>query len=202
MTGTDSPAAASLLYSATMSLDGFIAGPGGDQSWMTQYLGPNPMVDELIGDIGALLVGARTFGGDDPNRGTDKEGAFSGQWHGPQVVLTHNPPAAPPPGVSFAGDLTNAIRTAKAAAGAKKYVNVLGASVGRQCLEAGLLDEILVLIAPVMLGDGVRLFEHPGGSTVALERISLSQVPLATNLWFRVKSEPQRCGPPTASRDG
>ena len=91
MTGTDSPAAASLLYSATMSLDGFIAGPGGDQSWMTQYPGPNPMVDELIGDIGALLVGARTFGGDDPNRGTDKEGEFSGQWHGPQVVLTHNP---------------------------------------------------------------------------------------------------------------
>lgn len=50
-----------------------------------------------------------------------------------------------------------------------------------------MLDEILVLIAPVMLGDGVRLFEHPGGSTVALERISLSQAPLAANLWFRVK---------------
>ena len=47
-------------------------------------------------------------------------------------MLIHNPPAAPPPGVSFAGDLTNAIRAAKAAAGAKKYVNVLGASVGRQ----------------------------------------------------------------------
>lgn len=42
MTGTDAPAGASLLYSATMSLDGFIAGPGGDQSWMTPYLGPTP----------------------------------------------------------------------------------------------------------------------------------------------------------------
>lgn len=186
MTYTNAPAPARLLYSATMSLDGFIAGPGGDQSWMTRYLGPNPMVDELMGDIGALLVGARTFGGDDPNRGTDKEGAFSGQWHGPQVVLTHNSPAAPAPGVTFAGDLPSAIRAAKAAAGPKKYVNVLGASIGRQCLEAGVLDEILVLIAPVMLGDGVRLFECPGGSTVALERISLSQAPMATNLWFRV----------------
>jgi riboflavin biosynthesis pyrimidine reductase len=186
MTGTDAPAGPSLLYSATMSLDGFIAGPGGDQSWMTRYLGPNPLVDELIDDIGALLVGARTFCGDDPNRGTDKEGAFSGQWHGPQIVLTHNPPATPPAGVSFAEDLSSAIRTAKAAAGSKKYVNVLGASIGRQCLEAGVLDEILVLIAPVMLGDGVRLFEHPGGNTVALERISLSSAPLATNLWFRV----------------
>jgi dihydrofolate reductase len=105
----------------------------------------------------------------------------------PQVVLTHNPTATRSAGVSFAGDLTSAIRTAKAAVGSKKYVNVLGASIGRQCLEAGMLDEILVLIAPVMLGDGVRLFEHPGGRTVALDRIGLSPAPLVTNLWFRVK---------------
>jgi hypothetical protein len=38
-----------MLYSVTMSLDGFIAGPGGDMSWLTDYLGPNPAVDELIG---------------------------------------------------------------------------------------------------------------------------------------------------------
>ncbi len=145
MTGTDSPATASLLYSATVSLDGFIAGPRGDRSWMTPYLGPNPVAGELMGDIGALLAGVRSFGGDDP------------------------------------------IRAAKAAAGANEYVNHLGVSVGRQCLEAGVPDEILVLIAPVMLGDGTGLFEHPGGSTIALERISLSHAPLATNLWFRVK---------------
>ena len=57
---------AKFLYSAAMSLDGFIAGPGGDMSWMTDYLGPNPVVDELITQIGAILVGNRTFGGDDP----------------------------------------------------------------------------------------------------------------------------------------
>jgi hypothetical protein len=39
---------AKFLYSAAMSLDGFIAGPGGDASWMADYLGPNPVVDELI----------------------------------------------------------------------------------------------------------------------------------------------------------
>jgi riboflavin biosynthesis pyrimidine reductase len=55
-----------VLYSVTMSLDGFIAGPGGDMSWLTEHLGPNPMVDEVIGKIGALLVGNRTFRGDDP----------------------------------------------------------------------------------------------------------------------------------------
>jgi dihydrofolate reductase len=60
------------------------------------------------------------------------------------------------------------------------------ASVARQCLEVGLLDEILVCVAPVMLGDGVRLFDHPGGSSVRLERLTLSQAPLATNLWLLV----------------
>ena len=46
---------AKLLYSATMSLDGgFIAGAGGDMSWLTAFLGPDPFVDDLIGDIGAL----------------------------------------------------------------------------------------------------------------------------------------------------
>lgn len=43
---------AKLLYSVTMSVDGFIAGPGGDMSWLAEYLGPNPAVDDLIGDIG------------------------------------------------------------------------------------------------------------------------------------------------------
>jgi riboflavin biosynthesis pyrimidine reductase len=72
-----------MLYSVTMSLDGFIAGPGGDMSWLTEYLGPNPAVDELIGQIGALLVGDRTFRGDDPHKGTVEEGkAFGGRLEG------------------------------------------------------------------------------------------------------------------------
>ncbi|MGI8710483.1 MAG: dihydrofolate reductase family protein [Acidimicrobiales bacterium] len=56
----------------------------------------------------------------------------------------------------------------------------------RQRLEAGLVDEILVILAPVLLGDGVRLFDHPGGTNVKLERISLTIAPAATNLWLRV----------------
>jgi dihydrofolate reductase len=176
-----------LLYSVTMSLDGFITGPGGDMSWMTPYLGPNPIVEEIIGEIGALLVGNRTFRGDDPHRGDpDREGkAFGGGWEGPQFVLTHHAPAEPVPGITFVGDLDTAVAAAKAAAGGK-YVNVLGAAVARQCLEAGVLDEILVLIAPVLLGDGVRLFDRPGGPAVGLERLHLSQAPQASNLWFRV----------------
>jgi dihydrofolate reductase len=176
-----------LLYSVTMSLDGFIAGPGGDMSWLTGHLGgPNPTVDEVIGKIGALLVGNRTFRGDDPYKGTTKEGKpFGGGWTGPQFVLTHHAPRTPVPDVTFVSDLDTAVAAATAAAGTK-YVNVLGASVARQCLNARVLDEILVLIAPVLLGDGVRLFDQPGGANVTLERLSLTHVPHATNLWFRV----------------
>ncbi|MBE1488388.1 dihydrofolate reductase family protein [Plantactinospora soyae] len=177
---------AKLLYSATMSVDGFIAGPGGDMSWMTEYLGPNPAVDELIPRIGALLVGARTFGGDDPYRDTPQEGeAFGGGWSGPQFVLTHHAPEVPVPDVTFVGDLETGVNAAKAAAG-ERYVNVLGADIARQCLAAGVLDEIFISVAPVLLGDGVRLFDQPGGRTVKLERLSLPAAPEATNVWLRV----------------
>jgi dihydrofolate reductase len=177
---------AKILYSASMSLDGFIAGPGGDMSWLTPYLGPDPALDGLAERIGALLVGRRTFSGDDPNRGTDKEGAFSGTWSGPQIVLTHHVPAQAGPDVTYSSDVRGAVELAKAAAGATEYVNVLGAEAARSCLEAGALDEVLVSVVPVMLGDGVRLFQHPGGRTVRLERISVAEGPVATSIWWRV----------------
>lgn len=176
---------AKLLYSASMSLDGFIAGPGGDMSWLSAHLGPNPTADELIGRIGALLIGNRTFGGDDPNRGTDSEGPFGGRWSGPQFVLSHRAPEAETPGVVFVDDLSTAVTAAKAAAG-DKYVNILGADVARQCLQAGLLDEILVFVVPVLLGDGVRLFDQPGGAEVKLEHLSVSTMAHATGIWLRV----------------
>jgi len=177
---------AKTLYSATMSADGFIAGPGGDMSWMTEYLGPNPAASDLIERIGALLIGNRTFRGDDPHRGTEKEGKpFGGGWNGPQFVLTHQVPDVAVPGITFVADLGSALAAAKAAAG-ENYVNILGASVARQCLEAGELDEVFVFVAPVLLGDGVRLFDHKGGTHVGLQRIGISEAPLATGLWFRV----------------
>jgi dihydrofolate reductase len=174
-----------VLYSATMSLDGYIAGADGDMSWLTPYLGPNPQVDALQRRIGALLIGGRTFRGDDPNRGTDKEGAFSGTWTGPSFVVTHDPPADPVDGVEFLPDVEAGLAAAKAAAG-DDYVNILGADIARQCLELGELDEVLAIIAPVFLGDGTRLFQHPGGRRVRLERLSVETVPHATNVWMRV----------------
>jgi dihydrofolate reductase len=179
---------ATLLYSATMSADGYIAGPGGDMSWLAPLAGgEDAAVAALIPRIGSLLVGRRTYGGDDPNRGREGEGEpFGGGWHGPQFVVTHDPPATAPPDIHFVDDLGRAIGAAREAAG-EKYVNVLGAEVARGCLELGELDEVLVLVAPLLLGDGVRLFDHPGGSEIALERIGVEVEPLATHLWFKVR---------------
>lgn len=175
-----------VLYSASMSLDGFIAGAGGDASWMTEYLEPDPVMEDVITQVGALLVGNRTFRGDDPHKGTPKEGKpFGGGWDGPQFVLTHHAPGTPVPGVTFVGDLDSGVAAAKAAAG-DRYVNVLGASVARQCLDAGVLDEILVYVAPVLLGDGTRLFERPGGDSVKLERLRVTEGPRMTGMWLRV----------------
>lgn len=173
-----------VMYSAAMSLDGFIAGPGGDMSWMRPYAGPNPEVDALLPDIGALLIGNTTFHGDDPNKGTDKEGAYGGTWQGPSFVLTHDVDQAVED-VTFVGDLESALAAARDAAG-DRYVSVLGADVARQCLEAGQLDEVLVMVLPVLLGDGTRLFDVPGGRNVALETISVTQAPAGINVWTRV----------------
>ena len=90
---------AKLFYSASMSVDGFIAGPGGDMSWLADYLDPNPVLDDLLGRIGALLVGRRTYGGDDPYRDSPHQGEpFGGGWSGPQFVLTHRLPNESVPG--------------------------------------------------------------------------------------------------------
>lgn len=179
-------ATSKLLYSATMSLDGFIAGPGGDMSWLSDLLlRSDPEIDDLINSIGALLVGKNTFVGDDPNAGTEQEGAYGGQWSGPTIVLTHHPIDEPPdPDVSFVTDLDLAVSQARREADGR-YVNVLGANVAKQCLDARMLDEILVLIAPILLGDGVRLFDHSGGNQVRLELIDPDRTGPLT-LWYRV----------------
>ena len=186
---------ATLLYSCTMSLDGFLAGPGGDMSWLSPYVGPNSLADGLVDRVGALLVGRRTYFGDDPNRGTDSEGAFGGRWTGPQFVLTSQPDRPPSPGVTFLDDLDAAVSAARAAAG-DRYVNVLGADVARQLLAAGHVDEILVFVAPVLLGDGVPFFRWAGGHQLDLEWLQTGSAAGASSLWYRVRTPGRtRSGP-------
>jgi len=161
-----------LQYQGAISLDGFLAGPGGDMQWMNGLDSvPSPVFDGVAARVDVILSGARTYRGDDPNAGTDSEGAFGGTWEGSMVVLTHHPDPDPPPGVEFAGDLEEAVVRSRELAGPDGLVAVFGADVARQCLDAGVLDEVLVLVLPVMLGDGVRLLDRPGGERVRLEVI-------------------------------
>jgi dihydrofolate reductase len=102
-------------------------------------------------------------------------------------VLTHRPPEdSADPRISFTSDgIENAVEAAQAAAGGKD-VGIFGASLSRQCLEAGLLDEIVLHVVPVLLGGGVRLFAAEGGGRIELERISVGEAEQLTDLWFRV----------------
>lgn len=180
---------AQLIYSAAMSTDGYIAGPGGDMSWLAGFAGPNRMADELMNSTGALLVGARTYYGDDPNRGDpEHEGAFGGAWHGPQIVVTHRPPGRVPADTVFFDSLPDAITAAKTAAG-DQYVSILGADIARQCLDLGVLDEVLVFLVPVLLGAGTRFLDRPGHPSVALEALRIERVPPSVGAWYRVAEQ-------------
>jgi dihydrofolate reductase len=176
-----------LLWHVTMSLDGFIAGPDNAMDWVFEYAEPNPAVDEVIGTTGAILAGRRTYDVGRRDVGKPSGEAFGGAWTGPQFVLTHAvPDGFDDPSVTFlGGDITNAVNRALTAAGGRNVL-VLGANVAKQCIEAGLLDEVLVHVAPVLLGDGVRLFGGPGFGRVDLEPISVERVGRLANLRFRV----------------
>ena len=79
----------------------------------------------------------------------------------------------------------SAIHQAKQAAG-DKNVAVATASITQQCLKAGLLDEIHIDLAPLLLGAGIRLFEHLGAELIELERIRLIEAPGVTHLGYRI----------------
>lgn len=176
-----------VLWHTQMSLDGYIAGPGDDMRWAFEFeAGPDETTDEVVGELGALLVGRRTQDVED----REQPGFYGGAFRGPFFVLRHDPPDEPPVVKGVTGRfLDMGIEEAVAVAGraaAGRTVGVLGANVARQCLEAGLVDEILVHVTPVLLGDGVRLFDRPGGAVVRLVRTSVRENGQLTALRFSV----------------
>jgi len=86
-------------------------------------------------------------------------------------------------------DVERAVELAKEVAGDR---DVAAASIAQQCIRAGLLDEVHVNLAPVLLGGGVRLFEHLGTTPIDLESTRMIEVPGVTHLTFRVVKERRR----------
>jgi dihydrofolate reductase len=170
----------------------FIAGPHDEldrvHAWQTGA-GPGrdvEVVEAMHRRAGAVVMGRRTFElGDRENNGWVADPPFDV----PMYVPVHDVPdryareAAPT--LSFVTDgVASAVAQAIAAAGDKDVV-VCGASVAQQCLRSGLLDEMAIHLVPVLLGDGIRLFE-PGINPVELELAGIVESPDVAHLRLRV----------------
>jgi dihydrofolate reductase len=181
------PAAGKVVVNRAMSLDGFIAAPGHMMDWG----GGRPLADFVDADdlhavaaaTGAMLVGRRTSDVGERMRAEDPT-SVDYPFSGPVFVLTHSPPRPPAPGITYlSGDIVEAVATAREAA-AGKDLEILGADVAGQCLRRGLVDEILVYVLPVLLGDGIPL-SAPGQGRIDLEPLSTARSGDATILRFR-----------------
>ena len=198
-----------VVFNMTMSLDGFVAGPndnpdnglgdGGDALFKWYFSGDTEVnisegtpvlkvssqsariLKDAMGSSGAGVWGRRTF---------DIARAWGGHPPGtPCFVVTHTVPQEwVKPGSPFifvTDGVESAIHQAKKAAGEKDVV-LSTASILQQGLQAGLVDEIYVDVAPLLLGSGVRLFDHLGSQSIELECIRAIQAPGVTHLGFRV----------------
>ena len=181
-----------VVVNRAMSLDGFIAGPGDAMDWIFDFMVPVPSWQvEIAAATGAMLVGQRTVEVGDRME-ANKEGGFASSdegypFSGPTFVLTHRPPDPPDPEVTYlTGDIGEAVATALGAAGGKN-LEILGADVARQCLQRGLVDEILVYVLPVLLGDGTRFYSSPGPARIDLEPLDSTRHGAVTILRFRVR---------------
>ena len=177
-----------VVTSAAVSLDGYIAGPdetgfehlfvwfaGGQFVFQTsipevRFFVSEPdyrYLSEFNDGVGAFVMGRRTFDLNDGWGGNAPTGK-------PTVVVTHSVPedwvaADPDSPFTFVTDgIPAAIERGRAIAG-DRNVAVSSGKISSQCLELGLLDEISLDLVPVLLGDGVPLFEHLGTTPILLD---------------------------------
>jgi dihydrofolate reductase len=193
-----------VLAAITMSVDGYVAGPndgpgqglgeGGERLHYWVFGGPwrygeegqgEPAGDdaawlnEAIARMGAIVGGRGTYDAADAWGG-------SNPWQLPFFIVTHRPDEEPEGGAfTFVTGVEEAIGRAKEAAGDKDVHVMGGADVIRQALAGGLVDELTIIVAPVVLGGGKRLFEGFRRS-LDLEHVGVRQSPYATFIDYRV----------------
>jgi dihydrofolate reductase len=193
-----------VVASITTSVDGYVAGPddrpgkglgeGGERLHYWVFGGPwtyeNPpegeptgedaeWLQEVMADLGASVCGRGMY-------------EAAGRWGDenpfgvPVFVVTHRPEEEPPGGhFAFVSGVEEAITRAREAAGDKTVSIGGGANVIRQALEAGLVDQLTIIVAPVILGGGKRLFEGFERS-IDLEHVGIRQSRYATSIDYRV----------------
>jgi dihydrofolate reductase len=198
-----------VVVDITMSLDGFIAGPndgvgnglgdGGDRlhEWvynLSSWREPHGLaggetnrdseiLDEAFKAQGAVIVGKRMY--------ENAEGwGDSPPFHMPVFVLTHEArDAVTKEDTTFTfvtEGIESALKQAKASAGDKNVALGGGANTIQQFMNAGLIDEMQIHIAPLLLGGGVRLFDQLSTKQLGLEKTRVIDSPLVTHLKFRI----------------
>lgn len=173
----------STIWHITQSLDGFIAGPDDDMSWMDGGASTMPpLAKQVLDGVGAILGGRRWYDGAVAHH-NGTAGIYGGAWHGPVFVVTHRALEADDV-TAVPGPITDALATVRASASGKDVV-ILGAATATQALEAGELDDIVVHIAPVLLGAGTRLIEALP-SPVRLELDTVNRTDQLVDLLYRV----------------
>lgn len=195
-----------VIAGITTSVDGYIAGPddgpgcglgiGGERLHYWVFGGPwtydapargeakgedRAWLDEAVAKTGAVVAGRGTYEASGHWGGTNP-------WNRPFFIVTHRPEEQPAgDDFRFVGSVAEAIERAQAAAG-DKHVHVMGgADVIRQALAGGHVDELTIIVAPVVLGCGKRLFQGFTQS-LDLEHLGVRQSPFATFINYRVKN--------------
>ncbi|MHB8624936.1 MAG: dihydrofolate reductase family protein [Aggregatilineales bacterium] len=183
---------AKILVGTTMSLDGFINDRNGDVNRLypdRAELRKTEMLQEEIKTTGAVMMGRRAYD-------MAEEDFTDYAFQAPIFVLTHHVPKKAAKGengklsFTFVTDgIESAIEKAKAAAGDQYVMVIGGANTVQQCLQKGFVDEIQIGIIPILLGAGLRFFEHLSTESVKLEKIRVIESPGRTDLRFRVVKE-------------
>ena len=175
-----------VLLDMAMSLDGFAADRNRQALYPIHELRNTPALDDIIKTAGAAVMGKQAY--------DMAEGDFTDyEYQVPIFVLTHDIPEHVAKGqngrlrFTFVTEgIENAVAQAKAAAGNKNVTVIGGVDTARQCIKAGLLDEILIRRLPILLGEGLLLFDDAGPNPMQPEPMRATESPGITHLRLRV----------------
>jgi dihydrofolate reductase len=153
----------------------------------------SPLMEESLSGVGAVIMGRNMFGGGPGPWGEDPWQGWWGEeppFHGPVFVLTHHerePLTLGETTFTFITDgIESALEQALGAAGDQDVTIGGGANVAQQYLSAGLIDQMQLNVAPILLGGGARLFEDGAGAGLDLEPILVVDTPDVTHIRYRV----------------
>jgi dihydrofolate reductase len=177
---------ATVIVHATITLDGFLADSDGGVDWM--FGRPSAPEDDLVVQRVMEQIGAVVGGANRTRTIEDGEIPYGGMLKVPVFLMTHGvQDPIERDGITYTfvtDDISAAVERASQAAG-DRWVSLLGGSIARQCLKLGLVDEIHLDVAPVLLGGGISLFADLG-ERIELERLETSAYASETHLRYRV----------------